>query len=229
MRSSLKMAAYEARNRAEGGDMRMEGYGYAEGNEAAFRDGRGRRRYDDGRFAPRNEMEGRMESRYEMDGDMESRRRRMTYGMDGNESAEAINEPIPIWRGKNPIGFSAEMTGHHGRGKGGEMHRGHGSGMSFDKEAAEEWMRNIKNADDSVGAHWPLEHIKQVMSQKGVELDPMEFWVAVNMMYADYYPVAKAMNMNNIGFYMELAKCFLEDEDAVKDKLAAYYHSVVKH
>lgn len=229
MRSSLKMAAYEARGRAEGGDMRMEGRGYAEGNEAAFRDGRGRRRYDDGRFAPRNEMEGRVESRYEMDGDADSRRRRMTYG---EESAEAINEPIPIWRSRmaNPIGFSAETTGHYGyHGKDGGVERGRAGGSSFDRELAEKWMHHIQNADGSTGAHWPLEHIKQVMEQKKIDHDPMEMWVAVNMMYSDYSPLAKAMGMDNIGFYVEMAKCFLDDEDAVKDKLAAYYRSVVKH
>lgn len=102
-------------------------------------------------------------------------------------------------------------------------------GDDFDSATAMEWMHNINNADGSIGAHWPLDHIKQVMAQKDIDMDPVELWVAVNMMYADYYPVAKAMNMNNIGFYWELAKCFLEDEDAVKDKLAAYYHSVVKH
>lgn len=227
MRSSLKMAAYEARNRAEGGDMRMEGRGYAEGNEAAFRDGRGRRRYDDGRFAPRNEMEGRMESRYEMDGDMESRRRRMTY----DESS--INEPIPIWRGRNPIGFSAEMTGHHGGyGKDGGVERGRAGSsgsMGFGHEEAEKWMRHLKNADGSTGAHWPFDHVKQVMEQKKIDCDPMDMWLAVNMMYSDYYPLAKSMGMDNIGFYVEMAKCFLDDEDAVKDKLAAYYRSVVKH
>lgn len=101
-------------------------------------------------------------------------------------------------------------------------------GDSLDMETAEKWMRNIHNADGSVGAHWPLDHVKQVMAQKAIMLDPLAFWVTMNMMYSDYYCVAKDMNMNNIGFYSEMAKAFLDDEDAVKDKLAAYYKYVVK-
>lgn len=93
---------------------------------------------------------------------------------------------------------------------------------------AEEITRKMVNEDGSKGAHWNMEQTKQVMEQRGIQTDPVEFYVAMNMMYSDYYPVAKKLNVNSVDFYAELARAFLEDKDAGKDKLAKYFSYVVK-
>ena len=51
----------------------------------------------------------------------------------------------------------------------------------------------------------------------------------MNMVYSDYSKVAKKLNVSNIDFYAEIAKAFLDDQDAAPDKLARYYEFVVKH
>lgn len=93
---------------------------------------------------------------------------------------------------------------------------------------AKEWLESMENSDGTTGPHWTLEQTKQVAAQKGVTYDPVKFWVAMNMMYSDYFSVAKKFNINNTDFYVELAKAFLDDKDAAPGKLARYYEFVVR-
>ena len=36
------------------------------------------------------------------------------------------------------------------------------------------------------------------------------------------------MNVNTVDFFASMAEAFLDDQDAVKDKLAVYYANIVK-
>lgn len=108
---------------------------------------------------------------------------------------------------------------------------GHGSSdyvAPLDEHTAKEWMSHMKNTDGTTGPHWTLEQVRQVMSQRGLDCDPVEFWAAMNMVYSDYYSVAKRHDMGGkIDFYVDMAKAFLDDKDARPDKLARYYDSIV--
>lgn len=64
---------------------------------------------------------------------------------------------------------------------------------------------------------------------KGIDCEPLQFWITMNMIYSDYVKVAKKLGMNNVDFYACMAKAFLDDKDAQPDKLARYYEYVVKH
>ena len=67
------------------------------------------------------------------------------------------------------------------------------------------------------------------MEQRGIKEDPARFYAAINMMYSDYSEVAKKINANNMDFFAEMAKAFLQDKDTgAQDKLAAYYEYVVR-
>lgn len=98
----------------------------------------------------------------------------------------------------------------------------------LDEKTAMEWAAEMHNEDGTKGAHWTMEQVKQVMAQKGITDDPMEFWLTLNMMYSDYYAAAKKHNANTVDFYVDMARAFLEDKDAKPNKLARYYHAVVK-
>ncbi len=52
----------------------------------------------------------------------------------------------------------------------------------------------------------------------------------MNMMYSDYCRVANKYGSGMSDFYAYMAKAFLFDKDAPspKEKLAAYYHSIVE-
>lgn len=127
-----------------------------------------------------------------------------TAGRDGDDQ----------WR------VAGRMTMPHGE-RGGQLDK-------LDEHTAKEWVSGMQNADGTTGPHWTMEQTKQVAAQKGVTCDPLEFWIAMNMVYSDYFGVAKKFNINNTDFYVELAKAFLDDKDAGEGKLARYYEFVVR-
>ena len=87
----------------------------------------------------------------------------------------------------------------------------------------------MQNVDGTTGPHWTLEQTNQIMTQRGINCDPYQWWVAMNMVYSDYSKVAKKLNVSNIDFYAEIAKRFWMIRTPLPDKLARYYEFVVKH
>lgn len=225
-------------------DSGMENHGGYE-PESRFRDSRGREHYNDGRYAP--------QSAYMpyYGGDIENRRGQ-SRGRDGRYRAESgggmrsayddeedyrmntigfgdRDYPKPVWQ---ESGAHIEPGGSH------EMDRRTGSkeyggayaeDMKLTPELAKEWTARMRNGDGTTGAHWPMEQVKQLMQQRGITADPAEFFAVLNSVYSDYYAVAKKHNVHNIDFYIDIAKAWLDDKDAVPDKAAAYYEYVVKH
>ena len=49
------------------------------------------------------------------------------------------------------------------------------------------------------------------------------------MLYSDFGDVLKENNVSNMKLYTSLAKAWIEDQDAVHNKAAAYYTYVVQH
>lgn len=88
------------------------------------------------------------------------------------------------------------------------------------------WVEHMANADGTTGPHWTMDQASQLMTQKQISMDPEKFWAALNMIYSDYCMVAAKMGVNNIDFYACMALAFLDDADAVPDKLTAYYKHV---
>lgn len=97
------------------------------------------------------------------------------------------------------------------------------------KEKAERWAAAMVNSDGSKGAHWNMDQTKQVMMQRGLDCDPVEFYAVMNAVYSDYAAVAKKHEVNNIDFYIDMAKAWMHDDDAMDGKAARYYQYIVKH
>ncbi len=217
--------------------------GYAP-EESRFRDRRGREHYDNGRYAPQNRMGGHPDKwdswqyphyrgPYEppyYDGGQEERRvqkpmNRIGFVLDGQ--MERLPEESPH-RYRSSMEYPPrDETRPQG---GGEYTRGFGgSAPKLTKEMAEEWTQSMENEDGSHGPHWSMEQTNQVKSQKGIACGPIEFFVAMNMVYSDYAAVAKKLGANNVDFYACMAEAFLDDKDALPDKLARYYTYIVRH
>lgn len=123
--------------------------------------------------------------------------------------------------------YREEMPGDHHSPQHGYAMGASGMG-AMDKKTAVEWCKEMENEDGTRGAHWSMEQTKQIMEQHKIKCDPVEFYVAMNMMYSDYCGVAKAHGVSTADFYADMAKAFLDDKDAHKDKLSRYYDSIVK-
>ena len=108
-----------------------------------------------------------------------------------------------------------------------------GTCSEFTKADAEQWAQHMRNTDGSTGAHWSMEQTTSLAESLGVsrdEVSPWCWWIAVNMMYSDYYGVASRFGVATPEFFAELARAFLLDEDGPgpKPKMAAYYCGIVK-
>ena len=100
----------------------------------------------------------------------------------------------------------------------------------MDRQMAEEWTAHMENEDDTRGPHWTMEQVEKLMLQRGVDCDPVQFWVAMNMMYSDYCKIFQRYGVGDkIDFYADMAKAFLDDKDAAPDKLARYFECIVRH
>ena len=205
--------------------------------EDKFSDRRGREHYDNGRYAPmRNEYNAvdreyvpvmmgyspYMPPYYDQ------------YMQPSNKigfSLEGEMEKMPHWEESQKYKSDNRENYHQDKNKvlGFYPHKKNRSSMKMDKDMAERWVSNMENEDGTYGPHWNIEQTKQVMAQRGIECDPVEYWVAINAIYSDYYKVAKELGINNIDFYAKMAKAFIDDKDTQPDKLALYYEYVVKH
>lgn len=234
----------ESNEMRRGGGSRNEGNEYAEmrrggyrneGNEGAEmrrrRDSRGRFMQAEGAEGYENEANGyqnemRGEMRNEMRGEMRGSYRNEMEGYGGNEMRGAGNQyqaeskmeeyPKPhLLPRKQPIGFHSNPQQTKPK--------------TVDRKTAHEWIKSMKSEDEQ-GAPWKSEEdVKPFMMQVKFEGNPAEFWAIMNAVYTDYSHIARKYGINKPEFYAELAKAWLEDEDAVPDKAAIYYDCIVKH
>lgn len=103
-----------------------------------------------------------------------------------------------------------------------------GRKCDFTEADAREWTAHMENTDDTTGPHWPIEQTTAVMVSKGYHFDPAVWYAAMNMVYSDYFSVAKKHGVNSVEFYADMAEAFLDDKDAggPEEKISAYYHCI---
>ena len=107
------------------------------------------------------------------------------------------------------------------------------TGRELTKADAEAWADHMENEDGTTGPHWPMEQTTALAESMGLSWDkisPWCWWITMNMMYSDYGNVAIHYGVSTAEFFAELAQAFLFDKDGPgpKEKLAAYYHGIVK-
>jgi hypothetical protein len=101
----------------------------------------------------------------------------------------------------------------------------------FDKETAHEWVENMKDSSGNVGGKYSWSQAHQYAVNKGITSDKKiaEFYAAMNAMYSDFHAAGEKFGVDTPDFYACLAKLFMDDPDAVNDKMAMYYKYIVKH
>ena len=180
----------------------------------AFMDRSGNRHYDNGRFAPKNEYTEFTGEKVPMGFQNDSGRydgRR--YGMPRNE----YGGEEYIAQGKFKIGQAGGMEKQH---------------KKLTREEAEHWVNQMDKPDGSgKGGKWTYENTTQILKQKGYDdVDPVDFYVAMNMLYSDYGKTLAKHGINNVDVYADLALNWIEDEDieSGKMKTSDYYYYIVK-
>ena len=249
MRPYTKMMMMQNARRGRGGEYRgtMEYSGEAEFSggyggepEGRFRDGRGRERYNNGRYAPRGEYGEEPESRFR---DRTGQEHYDNGRYAPRSSYDGRGTGYRYEGGSRMIGFyggdelqsnyrmdATHMSGDEINRHGGHKMSGYASSdvEPFDKETAKAWVKKMKHADGSSGEHWTMEQSNQVMQKRGIDCDPAEFYAIMNAMWSDYSKVADKFGVNNVDYWAEMTKAFLMDKDAAPDKAALYYECIVK-
>ena len=87
------------------------------------------------------------------------------------------------------------------------------------EEQAKEYVSHMTNKDGSAGEHWTLDQVKAFMQshEEYKDLSLLDFYVAINMVYSDYYKPAYTTEN-----YAAMAKDFLMDKDAPSNKVVRY-------
>lgn len=100
-------------------------------------------------------------------------------------------------------------------------------GQHLTREQAEQWVQSMRSGDHR-GGKWKYDEIRQYAQNYGVtgEQKVIDFFAVMNAMYSDYHKVARKFGVDKTDFYAELAKAFLDDDDAVEGKARVYYECI---
>lgn len=188
-------------------------------------DQRGREHYENGHFASmRNEM-NTMDNGYKKMDNSYNREEFPHMNTIGFYAGPEIDQGYHMdadYRGRNELGEWQSEESRKGHAKSHET-------IPFSKEMAEAWTRSMTNEDGTKGPHWSIEQAKQVMAQKGINEDPWKFYATLNAIYSDYSAVFRKHGVGDkLDFYIDMAKAWINDKDAVSDKLSKYYEYIVK-
>lgn len=106
-------------------------------------------------------------------------------------------------------------------------------GPHFNEECALKAVSKMQNEDGTTGQHWTLTDTTSVASKYGISFDPHKYnkydwYVALNMVYSDYYKlVMGAFHTADVKYFVELAKYWLDDKDIEEGKMWYYYKYVM--
>lgn len=108
-------------------------------------------------------------------------------------------------------------------------HSGTHDGLSH--EDMRKWVTSMSAPAPGMpsGQHWSKSDTDAVLRQYGFDDDEWDFWVCINMMWSDFYGAASKVGITSDRFFAEMAHAWLNDDDAVDDKLCWYYEYIVEH
>lgn len=91
-------------------------------------------------------------------------------------------------------------------------------GPHFNEEHARKAVSKMENEDGTRGPHWSIEETTTLANQYGISLgnrfNRYDWFVALNMVYSDYYKVIiNITNSNSTKHFVELAKAWINDKD----------------
>lgn len=101
-------------------------------------------------------------------------------------------------------------------------------GPHFNEEHARKAVSKMENEDGSRGPHWSIEETTTLANQYGINLgnkfNRYDWYVALNMVYSDYYKVIVSIaNSNTVKHFVEFTKAWLCDRDIDEGKMWYYY------
>ena len=94
-------------------------------------------------------------------------------------------------------------------------------GYKFDKDMAEEIVESMR----PLSQYWDIETTSKVRKDYGINADDCDFYIVMNSLVNDYY---KIIDKTDVETYAKMANAFINDEDAIKNKVWVYYTRIPK-
>ena len=94
-------------------------------------------------------------------------------------------------------------------------------GYKFDKDMAEEIVENMR----PLSQYWDIATTSKVRKDYGINADDCDFYIVMNSLVNDYY---KIIDKTDVETYAKMANAFINDEDAIKNKVWVYYTRIPK-
>lgn len=91
----------------------------------------------------------------------------------------------------------------------------------FDYKMSEEIVNNMK----PLGEVWNMETTNKMKKDYNFNVNECDFYIVVNSLVNDYY---KIIDKDDAETYLKMANAFINDEDAVKNKIWIYYTRIPK-
>lgn len=94
-------------------------------------------------------------------------------------------------------------------------------GCNLNREMADEIVRNMQPN----GMRWSIDETRNLQNQYGLgHIKDTDFYVVMNSAYNDY----RDLFNDNVEDYMKFTLDFIQDEDAVNDKVFVYFTTILR-
>lgn len=99
-------------------------------------------------------------------------------------------------------------------------------GMAYDYTIDEEMAYDIVDKMKPLGEKWNIETLRQLKNQYGLNnIRDWDFYVVINGLANDYNNV---ISTDEVETYVNMARAFIDDEDATENKVWKYYTEIVE-
>ena len=104
-----------------------------------------------------------------------------------------------------------------------EKYRNKLYGMAYNYKFNEEMAKEIVDDMKPLGEYWDIKTTTSVKNEYGVNSDDETFYVVINSLVNDYGDVIKP---DEVETYVKMAYAFINDEDAVDNKVWKYFTTI---
>lgn len=92
----------------------------------------------------------------------------------------------------------------------------------FDYNMAKEIVDNMQ----PLGEYWDIETTNKAKKDYNLDVDDYDFYIVINSLINDYN---KVISKDDAETYIKMANAFINDEDAIKDKIWVYFTNIAKN
>lgn len=98
-------------------------------------------------------------------------------------------------------------------------------GMAFGYKFDREMVEDIVNKMSPLGEVWDIDTTTNVKRQYSIMADDNDFYIVMNSLINDY---GEIIDKNDIETYARMANAFINDPDAIKNKVWEYFVRIAK-